>query len=195
MQEQAGVIAVSHLADTVSALCLGSLEVQSLNLQSRLLEKRGQKGFSKGLLISVIWCKICYWYLLCLEKLTYFFSSFFSGECVIWPQNIQLAWVFCPELSPRARAISCQIYFNLATDLNDCCLKDHVPFWFWACSLQYPLSLGWEKKKHNFIFDPEACFCCWLRTAIETPTHRWLCFHPSSAVPKLDDIPALAPRQ
>lgn len=192
----AGVTAVSQPADALAALCLGSPGVRSLNLQSGHLEKRRQKGFAEGLLSSAIGCNICYCYLLCLEKLTYlFFSSFFSGECVIWPQNTQLASVFCLERSPGARSISCQTYINLAADLNGCCLKVHVPLWFWVCSLQYPPSSGGKASTSHFIFDPEAFFCHQLRTAIETPTHRWLCFHPSSAVPKLDDIPALAPRQ
>lgn len=79
----AGVTAVSQPADALAALCLGSPGVQSLNLQSGLLEKREQKGFAEGLLSSAIGYKICYCYLLCLEKLTYlfFFLLFQWGVC------------------------------------------------------------------------------------------------------------------
>lgn len=148
-------------------------------------ERENRRAFLVGLLIPVIGCKSCHWCWLSLEKLTYFFPSIpveswcapersgLDGERVIWQQDVQLARVFCPELSPRVRSISCQIYlfyFNLAIDLSDFCLELHVPFWFWAYSLQYPPSSG--KKKHNSLH----IWCCsiffhQLRTAVETPAH------------------------
>lgn len=171
MEQLAGVTVVSCIADILSALCLGSPEVQSQaawicrpeHWFNGLLGKREQEGLSGGFAYPCDRMQDLPLVLVESRKTDLFFPSIpveswcapersgLDGERVIWQQDVQLARVFCPELSPRVRSISCQIYlfyFNLAIDLSDFCLELHVPFWFWTYSLQYPPSPG--KKKAQF---------------------------------------------